>query len=180
MTTLSHSCTPVNHRCQGRNEAVIICRYGRTMTSLFSHSVAEASLSQRRRPTMRDVAALAGVSLKTVSRVVNDEPNVGVALAERVRAAAAQLSYQPNHTASSLRRSDGRSSTIGLLVQAMSNPFSAAIFRAVADVASAPGLGVLAAGLNEAPPPAPHLPPPLIAPPPPAPTIFPPPPDPHH
>ena len=100
---------------------------------------------------MRDVAALAGVSLKTVSRVVNDEPNVGVALAERVRAAAAQLSYQPNHTASSLRRSDGRSSTIGLLVQDMSNPFSAAIFRAVEDVASAAGIGVLAGSLNEDP-----------------------------
>jgi LacI family transcriptional regulator len=100
---------------------------------------------------MRDVAALAGVSLKTVSRVVNGEPTVGAALTERVRAAAAQLSYQPNHTASSLRRSDGRSSTIGLLVQDMSNPFSAAIFRAVEDVASAAGIGVLAASLNEDP-----------------------------
>ncbi len=76
----------------------------------------QASLSQRRRPTMRDVAALAGVSLKTVSRVVNGEPTVADDLVARVRFAAAQLSYQPNHTASSLRRGDGRSSTIGLLV----------------------------------------------------------------
>jgi LacI family transcriptional regulator len=100
---------------------------------------------------MRDVAALAGVSLKTVSRVVNGEPTVGTALTDRVRAAATQLSYQPNHTASSLRRSDGRSSTIGLLVQDMANPFSAAIFRAVEDVASAAGIGVLAGSLNEDP-----------------------------
>ena len=121
------------------------------MTSPFSRLVTEASLSQRRRPTMRDVAALAGVSLKTVSRVVNSEPTVAAALAERVRAAAAQLSYQPNLTASSLRRRDGRSSTIGLLVQDMANPFSAAIFRAVEDVAAAAGMSVLAASMNEDP-----------------------------
>src|SRR5260370_24794323 len=153
MTTLSNSgiCTPVTHRCQGRNEYVIICRYGSTMTGLFSRSVAEASLSQRRRPTMRDVAALAGVSLKTVSRVVNGEPTVGAALPERVRVAATQLSYQPNHTASSLRRSDGRSSTIVLLVQDMSNPLSAAIFPAVQDVASAARVGVQAGSMNADP-----------------------------
>lgn len=100
---------------------------------------------------MRDVAALAGVSLKTVSRVVNGEPNVTDVLAERVRAAAAQLGYQPNLTASSLRRGDGRSSMIGLLVQDMANPFSAALFRAVEDVAAAAGIGVLAGSVNEDP-----------------------------
>ncbi len=114
-------------------------------------SVDQAPLSQRRRPTMRDVAALAGVSLKTVSRVVNGEPTVAADLAERVRAAAAQLSYQPNLTASNLRRSDGKSFTIGLLVQDMANPFSAAIFRAVEDVATASGVSVLASSLDEDP-----------------------------
>src|SRR5260370_2376914 len=106
MTTLSHSCTPVNHRCQGRNEAVIICRYGCTMTSLFSRSVAEASLSLRRRPTMLVVPALAGVSLKTESRVVNAEPHVFVAFADRGRAAASHLSFQRTHTAGILLLSD--------------------------------------------------------------------------
>ena len=44
--------------------------------------------SGRRRPTSRDVAALAGVSFKTVSRVVNHEPGVSPSVAERVRVAA--------------------------------------------------------------------------------------------
>jgi LacI family transcriptional regulator len=98
---------------------------------------------------MRDVAALAGVSLKTVSRVVNGEPTVAADLADRVRAAAARLSYQPNLTASNLRRGGGKSFTIGLLVQDMANPFSAAIFRAVEDVATRAGVSVLASSLDE-------------------------------
>jgi LacI family transcriptional regulator, galactose operon repressor len=100
---------------------------------------------------MRDVAALASVSLKTVSRVVNGETNVAPELAERVHAAAAQLRYQPNLTASNLRRSDKKSFTIGLLVQDVANPFSAAIFRAVEDVAAAAGVSVLASSLDEDP-----------------------------
>jgi LacI family transcriptional regulator len=100
---------------------------------------------------MRDVAALAAVSLKTVSRVVNGEPTVAPELAERVRAAAAQLSYQPNLTASNLRRGDKKSFTIGLLVQDMANPFSAAVFRAVENVSNAAGVGVLASSMDEDP-----------------------------
>lgn len=100
---------------------------------------------------MRDVAALAAVSLKTVSRVVNGEPTVAPELAERVRAAAAQLSYQPNLTASNLRRGDKKSFTIGLLVQDMANPFSAAVFRAVENVCNASGVSVLASSLDEDP-----------------------------
>jgi LacI family transcriptional regulator, galactose operon repressor len=100
---------------------------------------------------MRDVAALAGVSLKTVSRVVNGEPTVAAHLAERVRVAAAKLSYQPNLTASNLRRRDGKSFSIGLLVQDMANPFSAAIFRAAENVAAVAGVSVLASSLDEDP-----------------------------
>jgi len=100
---------------------------------------------------MRDVAALAAVSLKTVSRVVNGEPTVAPELAERVRVAASQLSYQPNLTASNLRRGDKKSFTIGLLVQDMANPFSAAIFRAVENVCNAAGMSVLASSMDEDP-----------------------------
>src|SRR5665213_192324 len=77
------------------------------------------------RATMKDVAALARVSLKTVSRVINNEPTVNPELVERVRRAASQLHYQPNFGASALRRRDGRSSTIGVLLEDLSNPFSA-------------------------------------------------------
>jgi LacI family transcriptional regulator len=85
---------------------------------------------------MREVAALAGTSLKTVSRVVNNEPGVTADLADRVQQAIVRLNYRHNTTASSLRRTDRRTATIGLLLEDVSNPFSSAINRAIEDVAS--------------------------------------------
>jgi LacI family transcriptional regulator len=100
---------------------------------------------------MKDVAALARVSLKTVSRVINNEPTVNAELAARVRQAAEQLRYQPNFGASALRRRDGRSSTIGVLLEDLSNPFSATIYRAVEEVAALRGVSVLGGSLDESP-----------------------------
>lgn len=100
---------------------------------------------------MNDVAALAGVGLKTVSRVVNGQPNVTPALVERVSKAIAQLGYRPNLTASSLRRSDGRTATVGIMLENVANPFSAAVHRAVEDVARERGVTVLAGSLDEDP-----------------------------
>src|SRR5512135_776070 len=87
------------------------------------------------RPTMRDVAALAGVSLKTVSRVINGVSTVDPVLVTRVREASGMLGYRPNLTASSLRRRDGRTATIGMLVEDAADPFSASLMRAVENVA---------------------------------------------
>jgi LacI family transcriptional regulator len=101
------------------------------------------------RPTMRDVAALAGVSFKTVSRVVNGVSTVDPQLAARVREAAGRLGYRPNLTASSLRRSDGRTATIGMLVEDAQNPFSASLMRAVENFARSRGVLVLFASLDE-------------------------------
>jgi len=98
---------------------------------------------------MRDVAALAGVSLKTVSRVINGMSTVDPALVSQVRRAAAQLNYQPNLSASSLRRSDRRSLMIGLLLEDIGNPYSSTIFRSAENVARTHGVGVLAASLDE-------------------------------
>lgn len=84
---------------------------------------------------MRDVAALARVSIKTVSRVVNQEPGVSAELAERVHEAIRLLGYQHNTTASSLRRNNQRSLTIGLLLDDVDNPFSSALHRAIEEVA---------------------------------------------
>jgi LacI family transcriptional regulator len=105
----------------------------------------------RPRPTMREVAALAGVGLKTVSRVVNGVPTVAPELVERVNRAAALLGYRPNLTASHLRRSDGRTGAIGLLLEDVSNPYSAAIHRAVENVARERGVLVLTGSLDESP-----------------------------
>ncbi len=96
-----------------------------------------------RRATLRDVGALAGVSFKTVSRVVNGEPGVSDELAERVRRAAQQLHYRPNHTASVLRKNDGRSMSIGLIVEDVVNPFFAAIHRGLETTATGRGYSLL-------------------------------------
>jgi LacI family transcriptional regulator len=101
------------------------------------------------RPTMRDVAALAGVSLKTVSRVVNAEPGVSPELQGRVHRAVAQVGYRPNLTASSLRRTGGKTATVGTILKNVANPFSAAIQRAVEDVARAHNVIVFASSSDE-------------------------------
>lgn len=101
-----------------------------------------------KRSTMNDVAAAAGVSLKTVSRVINEEPNVSPDLADRVRAAVAQLGYRHNLAASNLRRGV-RSQTVGVLLHDLRNEFAAALLRAIEDRARPMGTAVLAASLDD-------------------------------
>jgi LacI family transcriptional regulator len=107
--------------------------------------------ARRNRPTMRDVAILAGVGVKTVSRVVNGVPTVAPDLVQRVHAAAEKLGYRPNLAAASLRRTGGRTNTIGLLLEDVSNPFSSAVHRAVEDYARHRDVLVLAGSLDENP-----------------------------
>lgn len=107
--------------------------------------------SRHARPTMKDVAALAGVAIKTVSRVMNGDPTVAPDLAARIRDAAGKLGYRPNLTASSLRRGDRRTATIGLLLEDVANPFSAALLRAVEDVARERRVQILIGSLDEDP-----------------------------
>jgi LacI family transcriptional regulator len=85
---------------------------------------------------MVDVARHAGVSLKTVSRVVNGSPQVQPELAERVRAAITDLGFRRNHLASALR-SGQQTATIGLLIEEIANPFYATIADVVAEVSRA-------------------------------------------
>src|SRR6267143_958567 len=101
------------------------------------------------RPTMREVAALAKVSIKTVSRVVNGESGVSPRLARRVTAASQRLNYRHNMPASSLRRSDGRSATIGVVLEDLANPFSSALHRSIEDIAVQRGVLVLAGSSDE-------------------------------
>jgi len=103
----------------------------------------------RARATMKEVAELSGSSLKTVSRVINGEGNVNPDLAQRVMDAVATLGYRPNLQAGFLRRSGGKTQTIGLLLENISNPFSAALHRAIEDVASARNVIVFAGSLDE-------------------------------
>lgn len=100
---------------------------------------------------MRDVAALAGVSLKTVSRVVNGEEGVSDDLRERVERAAKRLDYRRNLSASILRRSHGRTGVVAALLQDVSNSFSASLLRSLDDATRARQCVVLAASLDEEP-----------------------------
>lgn len=102
----------------------------------------------RPRPTIRHVAALARVSLKTVSRVINREPGVSAELASRVEAAMEQLDYRHNLTASSLRRG-GKSASIGIVLEYIANPFDSILHRAVEEYALTRGVLVLAGSLEE-------------------------------
>ena len=86
---------------------------------------------------MRDVAGTAGVSVKTVSRVVNGEGGVRAETAARVDAAIGRLGFTRNDLASGLRT--GRAGALGLVIEDVANPFYSAIARAVEDAAHARG-----------------------------------------
>lgn len=97
-----------------------------------------------RRATMRDVADEAGVSLKTVSRVVNGEPGVTSALVDRVLDAVERLGYQPDDRARFLRRTESSSKSLGFVQMDVANPFFSSVLRGLEDVARARGHLVLA------------------------------------
>ncbi|MEU1308308.1 LacI family DNA-binding transcriptional regulator [Streptomyces cinnamoneus] len=86
---------------------------------------------------MKDVAARAGVGLKTVSRVVNGEPGVTRDTERRVRDAIAALGFRRNDSARILRK--GRTASVGLVLEDLADPFYAPLNRAVEEVARAHG-----------------------------------------
>ena len=104
----------------------------------------------RQRATMQDVATVAGVSLKSVSRVVNRESGVSETLVERVESAVQKLGYRHNLAASFLRRGQ-RTASIGMLVQDLSNGFCSETLRVVEDRARDRGVVVMAASTDEDP-----------------------------
>lgn len=87
------------------------------------------------RPTMKDVAARAGVGLKTVSRVVNEEPGVTEDTISRVQAAIDALGFRRNDSARLLRK--GRTASIALVLEDLADPFYSPLSRAVEDLARA-------------------------------------------
>jgi LacI family transcriptional regulator len=97
---------------------------------------------------MRDVAERAGVSLKTVSRVINAEAGVATTTAERVGEAIAALGFQRNDLARSLRHGLS-SSTLGLVIEDVANPFYSAVAQAVETAARARGFLLITASARE-------------------------------
>jgi DNA-binding LacI/PurR family transcriptional regulator len=102
-----------------------------------------------RRVSMADVAAVAGVSGQTVSRVVNDSPRVDPATRARVEAAMAQLGYRPHRAARALRT--GRTQTLGLLVSTLATVGNSRMLQAVADAAAARGYALTVVTLGAEP-----------------------------
>jgi LacI family transcriptional regulator len=104
-----------------------------------------------RRPTMREVAAVAGVSLSTVSRALNGDASVRPDLAAKVHDAVALLGYRRDVMATNLRRSDRVSASIGLVFEDVGNPFLAAVHRGIEDVARTRGVLAFAGSSDEDP-----------------------------
>jgi LacI family transcriptional regulator len=100
------------------------------------------SREQQRRPTLRDVADLARVSFKTVSRVINEESGVSSELIARVEGAINELGYRPDNGARRLRQG-GSSHVIGFALVDVANPFFSSILRGIEEVARRQGFLVL-------------------------------------
>jgi LacI family transcriptional regulator len=101
-------------------------------------------MSRPARPTLADVAARAGVSLKTASRALNGEYGVAERTAERVHEAAAELGFRLNHLARALATRQ-TSATVGLVIPTVSDPFFAALAAEVESTLAPRELGLISA-----------------------------------
>ncbi len=97
--------------------------------------------------TIKDVAALAGVSAATASRVLSGNPATSAESRQKVAAAIAQLDFKPNAQARALR--SAHTHTIGLLVSDIRNPFFADLAHAVEQAALEAGYVTLLGNANE-------------------------------
>ncbi len=100
-------------------------------------------------PTLKDVAAKAGVHPSTVSRVLRDKehPLISPETRERILVAARELDYQPDQVARSLRLK--KSHTIGLIIPDISNPFFAEIARSIEIKSNESGYSLIVCNTNE-------------------------------
>lgn len=99
--------------------------------------------------SIKDVAAEAGVSTASVSRVLSGNPSTHVDIKGKVLAAVEKLNYRPSRIARSLR--NRQSSSIGLIVSDLRHPFFTLISRAVEEMAYAKGMAVLLFNSDENP-----------------------------
>lgn len=97
--------------------------------------------------TIKDVAKEAGVSVATVSRVLNENGYVGTETKEKVMKAIAKLNYSPNEVARSLYKRGSR--LIGLLLPDITNPFFPQLARGVEDEVSQAGFRLLLGNSDE-------------------------------
>lgn len=105
--------------------------------------------SPSHRPTIRDVAAEAGLSISTVSRALSGARAVSPQISTRVHAAAERLGYRVDSIGRSLRTQ--RTNTIGLVIPDITNPFFPAMVKAIEHAARQRSLGVLIVDSNNDP-----------------------------
>ena len=98
-------------------------------------------------PTIQDIAASAGVSKSTVSLVLQESPRIKAETAEKVREAARQLGYVYNRGAAALR--GRRSTTIGMVINDLTNPFFVELLVAIERVLAQAGYTTLMAHTAE-------------------------------
>ena len=84
---------------------------------------------RRHEVSIEDIARSAGVSHSTVSRALRDSPLISVDVRERIRSLAAEMGYTPNAIAQSLQTR--RTSTIGLVVTSIDDPFLSDVVKGV-------------------------------------------------
>jgi LacI family transcriptional regulator len=99
--------------------------------------------------TIRDIARLAGVSVATVSGVLNNKPTVKPALVDRVKKAMDALDYHPDQVARSLRMR--HTNTVGMVIADVTNPFFTDVIRGVEKEAQSNGYSVILCDSNEDP-----------------------------
>ena len=116
---------------------------------MHSGATAPPPAGRAGRPTMNDVAARAGVGLKTVSRVVNGEAGVLPSTAALVRQAIDELGFRRNDSARQLRT--GRTAGIGLVLEDVADPFYSLLTGAVEEVAHAHGSLLFSASSQDDP-----------------------------
>lgn len=106
------------------------------MTEQRDHDPAPA-----RRPTLKDVAGIAGVSYHTVANVINGHPYVSAETRARVEAAIAELGYRPHRAGRQLRQ--GRSNLLTLAIPYVAHPFYGGLAHAIVTEAERHGFEVL-------------------------------------
>jgi LacI family transcriptional regulator len=99
--------------------------------------------------TIKDVARLAGVSIATVSAVINGKGTASAELKRRVEEAMRALDYHPDHTARSLKT--GRSRVVGMIVPDLTNSFFVELMCGVEETARKAGYSVIFSNSNEDP-----------------------------
>jgi len=105
-------------------------------------------VASARRITLKDVAALAGVSIKTASRALAGEPGVNAQTFETIKAAAQKLDYRPNRLAQQLRGGHA-THAMAVLIGELHNPFYSEVAAGVESVLRPKGFDIFIASTNE-------------------------------